>query len=118
VPSPSFIIAGVTAFLVTAQAPAAGGRALDLRVIVQGTGLSDVIVRAFIEPDPHNRAVEFVVDADQYYGSSVKVLDTDRAPRTNEVKFLQLPSGEYEVRVTLLGDTGVRDRAVWHGQLW
>ena len=82
------------------QASSAVTRPLDLRVVVRGQAPSEVTVQAIVERDDRNRSVEFIVNADQYYASSVKVLDRS-----------------YEIRVNLWGADGIRDRAVWRGTL-
>lgn len=75
---------------------------------LRGRPPTDLVVQAFIAPDPRNRSVTFVIDSARMYASSTAELEGDRAPRTKEVRFRAVPSGEYEVRVTLVGSDGER----------
>ena len=65
-----------------------------------------LIVRAKIEADSRNRAVEIVAESQNFYRSSEIELDGDKAPRTNTFRFNSLPSGTYEVKATLLDSSG------------
>lgn len=67
---------------------------------------ADVTVRAVVEADPDNRAVEVVAESADFYRSSEMPLDGDRAPRTTTIQFRSLPAGNYEVRATLRGANG------------
>src|SRR2546426_7283900 len=64
---------------------------------------ANLIVRASIEPDAENRAVDVEAESSAFYRSSEIDLDGDRAPRTNTFEFRSLPPGTYEVRATLMG---------------
>lgn len=65
-----------------------------------------VTVRATIETFDDLRAMEVIAESPDYYRSSVIQLDGERAPRTTEVAFRSLPSGEYTVRAILFGSHG------------
>ena len=67
---------------------------------------ANLVVRASIEPDASNRAVEVVADSDEFYRSSLIQLEGDQAPRTNIIQFRGLPPGEYEVSAALIGAHG------------
>ena len=69
-----------------------------------------LVVRARIESDTRNRAVEIVAESPTFYRSSEVQLDGDRAPRTNVFEFRAVPSGTYDVKATLL-DAGGQPRA-------
>src|SRR5262245_56089411 len=67
---------------------------------------ANLIVRAFIEADPANRAVEIVAESPEFYRSSEIQLDGEHAPRTNTFEFRSLPPGTYEVKAVLVGADG------------
>jgi len=63
-------------------------------------------VRTAIEPDADNRALEIVIDSEDFYRSSLIQLEGDRAPRTSVVEFRDVPRGYYEISARLLGQNG------------
>jgi hypothetical protein len=65
-----------------------------------------VSVRTTIEADVDNRALEIVVDSDNFYRSSLIELNGDHAPRTSVIEFRDLPEGQYIVSATLLDQRG------------
>jgi hypothetical protein len=67
---------------------------------------ANLVVRATITADSANRAVEVVAESPEFYRSSEIELDGENAPRTNMFEFRSLPSGTYEVRVTLRAGDG------------
>ena len=67
---------------------------------------ANLVVRATIQAHRANRAVEVVAESNDFYRSSEIELDGENAPRTNMFEFRSLPSGTYEVRVTLRGGGG------------
>lgn len=77
---------------------------------------AELVIRASIEPDPGNRAVEIVADSVEFYRSSEIQLEGDRAPRTNMVRFHGVPPGEYEVTAAVIGADG-HPRAVAHARV-
>jgi len=77
---------------------------------------ANVVVRASIEPDAQNRAVEVEAESPAFYRSSEIELDGDRAPRTNTFEFRSLPPGVYEVSATLMGP-GETVRATAHHEV-
>jgi len=67
---------------------------------------ANVVIRASVEPDAANRAMEVVADGDLFYRSSTVDLDGDRAPKTMTFEFPGLPPGDYQVTVVLIGAGG------------
>jgi len=67
---------------------------------------ANLVVRATIEADADNRAVEIVAESADFYRSSQIQLEGDKAPRTNRFEFRSLPPGTYEVRARLIGADG------------
>jgi hypothetical protein len=65
-----------------------------------------LIVRAHIESDSRNRAVEIVAESTDFYRSSEIQLDGDNAPVTNTFEFRSLPPGSYNVTATLFATGG------------
>jgi hypothetical protein len=67
---------------------------------------ANLVVRAMIEADADNRAIEIIAESADFYRSSQIQLEGDKAPRTNQFEFRSLPSGTYEVRALLIGAGG------------
>ena len=67
---------------------------------------ANLIVRATIEADASNRAVEIIAESPEFYRSSEIELDGDNAPRTSTFEFRSLPQGTYEVKAILYGNDG------------
>jgi len=65
-----------------------------------------LIVRARIESDSRNRAVEIVAESSDFYRASEVQLDGDNAPVTNRFEFRSLPSGTYEIKARVLDASG------------
>jgi hypothetical protein len=96
----------------SAGSPVQAESGLVVRVLpIIGRAPTDIVVQAFIDRDARNRTVTFIVDSEEFYGSSTYDLDGERAPRTKEVRFKRLPAGFYLVRVVLSGPDGERARA-------
>ena len=103
----------LTVSLVVPVLAVAGREPIDARVFPPAAfAPTDLVVRTFIEPDDRNRFVEIVIDSEAMFASSTVELDGDRAPRTKDVRFRRLPTGIYEVRVTLMGADGMRGTVV------
>jgi len=75
-----------------------------------GFGPMSVRIHVFTELDAANRALEVVAASSDFYRSSMVGLDGDRAPRASDFVFNDMPSGEYLVRVALIGADG-KERA-------
>jgi hypothetical protein len=69
---------------------------------------ANLVVRATIQSDADNRAVEIIAESSDFYRSSEIQLEGDKAARTSTFEFRSLPPGTYEVRATLYGATGKR----------
>ena len=69
---------------------------------------ADLMIRARVEPDADNRAMEVVAESGDFYRSSAIQLEGDRAPRTVTFEFRSLPPGEYEVTAVVIGNDGQR----------
>lgn len=90
-----------------AGSPVDAGEKLGLRVSASvAFAPADLVVRATVEADAGNRAIEVVAESADFYRASVIELDGDRAPRTNMFEFRSLPSGSYEVKAILFGGNG------------
>jgi len=93
--------------LVTSTLPVGAGEKMTLKVSpAVSFAPANLIVRAQIEQDSRNRAVEIVAESTEFYRSSEIQLDGENAPRTNTFEFRSLPPGNYEVKATLLGPGG------------
>jgi hypothetical protein len=77
---------------------------------------ADLMIRARVEPDADNRAMEVVAESSDFYRSSAIQLEGDRAPRTVTFEFRSLPPGEYEVTAVVIGMDGQR-RGVAHSRV-
>ncbi len=60
-----------------------------------------MLVRAIVEHDADNRELEIVAESLDFYRRSVVDLDGDQAPKTTELKLIDIPGGEYEVTAIL-----------------
>lgn len=67
---------------------------------------ANLVVRATVEVNAANRAMEVVAESEDFYRASAIQLDGDKAPRTSTFEFRSLPSGVYEVHATLVGPDG------------
>jgi hypothetical protein len=62
---------------------------------------ADLMIRAIVEADSRNRAIEITAESDDFYRSSEVPLDGANAPRTTQFRFRSLPGGAYMVSVVL-----------------
>jgi hypothetical protein len=69
---------------------------------------ASVMVRATVEHDAENRELEIVADSSDFYRRSVVELDGELAPKTTELRLIDIPGGEYELTATLLNARGDR----------
>src|SRR6516225_6871052 len=68
---------------------------LDLRVSPSvSIAPAQVVVRAIVEHDPENRELEIVADSLDFYRRTVVDLDGEQAPKTTELRLLDIPGGE------------------------
>ena len=63
-------------------------------------------IRVRVPPQSENRALEIVVDSDDYYRMSRVQLEGDRAPTVNTLTIPGVPAGGYEVTATVIGADG------------
>ena len=78
----------------------------------------DVSIEAFIEPDERNRLIEFEADSGTFYTHSELQLEGEHSARVQQATFRMLPSGTYEMVVTLKGTNGERARQSRMVELW
>lgn len=95
-------------FLLCLPTPALdAGEALAIKVTpAQSFAPATLRVLVRVEPSADNRALEIVADSPDFYRSSLVPLDGDHAPRVMMLSFRSVPSGEYEIRGTLVGAEG------------
>jgi len=99
--------------MLTAILPARASETMTMKVSpAVAFAPATLIVRAMIEADSRNRAVEIVAESPGFYRASEIELDGDKAPRTNTFEFRSLPSGSYEVKATLRDASGHARAAV------
>lgn len=67
-----------------------------------------VRVRAIVTPDAENRSLQIVADSGGFYRSSMVPLDGANAAAITETTLKNLPGGDYEVTVVLVGADGRR----------
>jgi hypothetical protein len=98
---------GLMLMLTTLPIVAREGTRLDIRVTpAVAMAPANLRVRATIEVNQSNRAIEIIAESDDFYRSSEIPLDGDRAPRTTQFEFRGLPGGIYAVRAVLKGANG------------
>ena len=83
---------------------AAASLAVQLPTLMLAPG--HLVVQTVEEPDSANRAIQVIAESSDWYRSSEVQLDGGTAPRRNAFEFKDLPSGTYEIHVTLLGPDG------------
>jgi hypothetical protein len=97
--------------MLTTTLPVGAGERITMKVSpAVAFAPANLIVRAMIEADAHNRAVQIVAESVDFYRSSEVQLEGDKAARTSMIEFRNLPPGAYEVRALLFGSDG-RQRA-------
>jgi hypothetical protein len=90
-------------------APVKAGNKLALRQSqTVASAPAEVVVTATVERDADNRALEVAAESGDFFRSSLIALEGDQAPRTTQLRFKNLPSGEYVVVVVLHGRHGER----------
>jgi hypothetical protein len=90
-------------------APVKAGNKLALRLSqTVASAPAEVVVTATVERDADNRALEVAAESGDFFRSSLIALEGDQAPRTTQLRFKNLPSGEYVVVVVLHGRHGER----------
>ena len=103
--------AGLCGLFILVALPLGARERLTLRVYPSVSfAPANLVVRAMVEADANNRAIEIVAESADFYRSSQIELDGDKAPRTTMFEFRSLPQGTYEVRANLIG-AGRQQRA-------
>jgi hypothetical protein len=93
--------------MLTTTLPIGAGERITVRVSpAVAFAPANLIVRAMIEADSQNRAVQIIAESADFYRSSEIQLEGDKAPRTSMFEFRSLPPGTYEVRALLFGSGG------------
>jgi len=93
--------------MVVSVAPVGAGERLAVRVTPSvAFAPANLNVRATVEANEANRAIEIIAESQDFYRSSEIMLDGDRAPRTTMFVFRSLPGGAYRVRAILKGSNG------------
>ena len=96
-----------------ATLPAGAGEPITLKVSpAVAFAPANLVVRATVEVNAANRAIEIVAESTDFYRSSEMQLEGEKAPRTNTFEFRSLPPGTYEVRAKLVGADGQARAAV------
>lgn len=67
---------------------------------------ASVSIRAIVEHDADNRELEIVADSSDFFRRTVIDLDGEHAPKTTELRLIDIPGGEYEIRATVLTAQG------------
>jgi hypothetical protein len=102
---------GICGLVVLTVLPVDGGEPLGLAVTpAQSFAPATVSIRARIEPSVENRMLTIVADGTDFYRRSDIQLDGDQAPKTVELRFSDLPGGDYDVYAVLTDASG-RQRA-------
>jgi hypothetical protein len=97
--------------MLTTSLPTGAGERITMKVSpAVAFAPANLVVRAMIEADAQNRAVQIVAESADFYRSSEVQLEGDKAARTSMIEFRNLPPGAYEVRALLFGSDG-RQRA-------
>lgn len=87
----------------------AAGDPLSIRVNPTVSVAPTVLaIRVNVAPRADNRALEIVVDSDDFFRLSRVELDGDRAPLVNTLTIGSVPAGVYVVTATLIGSDGKR----------
>ena len=93
--------------LVAAASPLGAGETMTIKVSPSvALAPATVFVRASVESNAENRAIEVVVDSPDFYRSSRIELEGADAPRTTVFELRNLPGGRYVVTTRLLGTSG------------
>ena len=108
----SFVVMAAMALLCATPGNATDSR-LKIDVSPRVSAAPAVVrIRAIVTPSAENRGLKIVADSGDYFRSSFVPLDGADAAAVTVTSFKNLPGGEYEVTVTLVGEKGdeVMDR--------
>ena len=96
---------------VTVATAVDAGECLTMRVSPrQALAPVNLRVSVRIEPNADNRVLVIVADSPEFYRSSSIQLEGDQAPRTFNIQYPNVPSGQYEITSVLVNSLG-RERA-------
>jgi hypothetical protein len=99
-------------FIAATAIPLHGGDALRVAVSpAYAFAPANLRVRVTIEPSADNRTLAIVADGEAFYRSSEVDLQGDRAPKTMEFIFRNIPGGAYRISAVVKGQGG-RQRAM------
>jgi len=103
----------LTILVASTTLPVGAGERITLKVSpAVAFAPANLVVRATVEADADNRAIEIVAESPDFYRSSEIQLQGDKAARTSTFEFRSLPPGTYEVRAKLLSASGQTRAAV------
>ena len=78
--------------------PVSGGERMTMTVTpAAALAPSPLRVRVRIEPSDENRSLMVSADSGEFYRSSEIQLNGERAPKTIEVEFREVPEGAYDI---------------------
>jgi hypothetical protein len=98
---------GIFGLIVLSVLPVDGIQPLTLAVTpARSFAPATMRIRVRIEPSVQNRAMTVVADGSDFYRSSAIPLEGDQAPKTVELRFSDLPGGDYEVYAILTDALG------------
>jgi len=97
------LLSGISMLLAVPLGVRTGDR-LEMRVSpTVAIAPADLMVRTMVEANSANRSIEIVAESADFYRSSEIPLDGEKAARTAQFAFRNLPSGLYSVRAVLKG---------------
>jgi len=103
---------GIFGLIVLTVLPVHGEGPLRVEVTpIHSFAPATVTIRARIEPSAENRMLAIAADGDDFYHSREIQLDGDHAPKIVNLRFSNLPGGEYQISAVLADGAG-RQRAI------
>jgi len=103
---------GICGLIVLTVLPVDGEGPLRVAVTpIHSFAPATVTIRARIEPSADNRTLAIVADGDDFYRSSEIQLDGVHAPKIVDLRFSNLPGGDYQFSAVLADGAG-RQRAI------
>ena len=98
--------------LLTIAGPLNGAERLVMRVSpAVAMAPAWVTVQTTVEADTENRALEIIVESNDFYRSSMIQLNGQHSPRVRLFQFSNLPVGQYQVTGIVAGSAGRRATA-------
>jgi methionine-rich copper-binding protein CopC len=98
----------------TVMLGAESGNATDRRLRIEvsprvSQAPAEVRIRAIVTPSAENRALKVVADSGDYFRSSYISLDGADSASVTVTSFKNLPTGQYEISVTLIDADGEQE---------